>query len=172
MQPLDKIALKRCRITAKRSRHDLVTSHDYLWLFCQMRKALIRALCKWQYSPSLNWSKAGSWSKEQGNSQRVEKFPVKIHTGKWYKEIAMRVITVTTTVKQLPQNNDIIGWKKGNNRAAQAALILVHFFDALYKTTSSVEWRFWQQRGNTTEKDFTFLAWIQNHSCSSRIFRT
>ncbi|XP_074616317.1 adhesion G protein-coupled receptor L3-like isoform X2 [Acropora palmata] len=45
----------------------------------EMRKALIRELCKWQYSPSLNWSKAGSWSKEQGNSQRIEKFPVKIH---------------------------------------------------------------------------------------------
>ena len=84
----------------------------------------------------------------------------------------MREITVTTTAKQLPQNNDIIGWKGGNNRAAQAAPILIHFFDALYKTTTWKDWRFWQQRGNTTVKDLIFLAWIQNHSCSSGIFRT
>ncbi|KAK2566272.1 Adhesion G protein-coupled receptor L2, partial [Acropora cervicornis] len=39
----------------------------------EMRKALIRELCKWQYSPSLNWSKAGSWSKEQGNKVGLRK---------------------------------------------------------------------------------------------------
>ena len=35
-----------------------------------------------------------------------------------------------------PENNDLIGWMKKNNRAAHAARTLVASFDVVYQTTT------------------------------------
>ena len=39
--------------------------------------------------------------------------------------------TVTVTAMTTPENSDLIGWMRKNNRAARAARTLVQFFDVV-----------------------------------------
>ena len=46
---------------------------------------------------------------------------------------------MTETATKTPKDNDLIGWRRKNNRAARAARTLAEFFDVVSQTTS---WNF------------------------------
>ena len=74
----------------------------------------------------------GNWRFDNGNVNDNA-------TNQWFDLTTRQQDLTTATSMTTPQINDLIGWMKKNNRAARAALFLVHCFVVVCQTTT---WNF------------------------------